>query len=154
NNSAPELKARAMNRNVSVAIVIFEASAGQEKKYDREQQENAARRGEFFKDRPGQGLQIFKNSVASPPVGRRAGVEISAIEAEAGLRILLELRHQLAQFEPVGHALPEAIELKEDSGATVGRPRRRRERPGWLAGPRRTGRTRRNTHSRTNYSRV
>src|SRR5262249_5025113 len=95
NNSAPELKTRARNLNILVAVVIPDAG-GQEKEYDREQQQNAARRGEFFQDGPGECLQILKNSAAPALVGRCAGVEIFAIEAEADPRILLELRHQLA----------------------------------------------------------
>ena len=94
---------------------MAEARAGKDQEQNPKQQQDAPGRAQFFQDRP----EEFQHGVEDAPrlcLLPSPRPIIPLVKAITGPRLGVELRPQLVELESIGHALPELVELRLETG--------------------------------------
>jgi hypothetical protein len=89
---------------------MTEPAAGKNQEHDPHQEQDAPCRTQLFQNGPEKFERRMEYAVGlgflSPP-----GAVVALVEPETGARVGVELGPELVEFEPLGHALPELVEL-------------------------------------------
>ena len=102
--------------HLSRFLLVAEASAGKDQEHDPQEQQDAPGRAEFFQNGPEKIEHGMEDAVGLGFLPPPCAI-VALVEAETGARVGVELGPELVEFQSVGHALPELIELSFDAWA-------------------------------------